>query len=127
MTPMNFLGTPQFSPISAHYSAPQSPRDDLESLCYTFIYLYTGQLPWKGHPFQSETDRYKNIGAIKQELTKDFKTIHFVLSQGLVNAGISYTLWFARHHGEQLRTLDYQSLIDKIDNPDHPDIKNLYK
>lgn len=41
-----FVGTLQFQSIAAHNKLSQSPKDDLESLVYTLVYLKNGKLPW---------------------------------------------------------------------------------
>ena len=46
---MGFVGTLMFAPRAAHEKIPQTPRDDIESLCYTLLYI-NHQLPWRGFP-----------------------------------------------------------------------------
>lgn len=41
-------GTALFSHIGATKQHPLSPRDDLEALLYTLLFLTTGTLPWEG-------------------------------------------------------------------------------
>ena len=41
------IGTAQFSSLNVHNGIEASRRDDLESLCYTFVFLFGKFLPWK--------------------------------------------------------------------------------
>lgn len=43
-----FIGTPNFASSNTHHGCCPSPRDDIESLFYTIIYLFKGNLPWMG-------------------------------------------------------------------------------
>lgn len=40
------IGTPNFASVNAHHLLELSRRDDLESLVYTLLFLYFGNLPW---------------------------------------------------------------------------------
>ena len=40
------IGTAKFASLNVHNGIEISRRDDIESLCYTFITLYGKQLPW---------------------------------------------------------------------------------
>ncbi|KAF9218697.1 kinase-like protein, partial [Gyrodon lividus] len=40
------IGTPAFTSVNSHLRLELSQRDDLESLAYTLLFLYTGSLPW---------------------------------------------------------------------------------
>jgi serine/threonine protein kinase len=42
----DLVGTPRFTSFYSHCGEPTSPRDDLLSLGYMYIYLNTGSLPW---------------------------------------------------------------------------------
>ncbi|KAL7922230.1 casein kinase I [Trichoderma austrokoningii] len=44
--PYRMAGTTDTACIAWHLKRAQSPKDDLESLAYTFIYLLRGYLPW---------------------------------------------------------------------------------
>ncbi len=66
-TPSHFVGTVSFAPRASHLNQSQSANSDLESLCYTLLFVRTGDLPWKGHPKQleSEQNRFSMIERFK--------------------------------------------------------------
>ena len=113
---MAFLGTPPYAPIAAHNSVPQTPKDDIESLCYTFIYVFLGRLPWRGQPFQSETDRYKTMNIMKQHCTNDYNTILNDLCEGKVPEVVAKLLWETRSQSELITSARYDSFIGTIDS-----------
>lgn len=39
----------RYASLGAHEERDQSRKDDLESLLYVFLDLYTGKLPWAEH------------------------------------------------------------------------------
>lgn len=45
----NLIGSRTYASINAHNFDELSRRDDLESLCYTLIYLVQGKLDWQTH------------------------------------------------------------------------------
>ncbi|OMJ85458.1 hypothetical protein SteCoe_13218 [Stentor coeruleus] len=49
-TRCRFRGSVTFASINNHMGFKQSRRDDLESLCYSLLYLIKGDLPWKPDP-----------------------------------------------------------------------------
>ena len=61
----HLVGTARFASINTHRGIEQSRRDDLESLCYTLIYLTKGRLPWQNI---TGDDKYLKILAKKSEI-----------------------------------------------------------
>ena len=62
-------GTPRYASINVHMGYEQSRRDDLESLCYTLIYLMKHKLPWQGLKDENELVRYAKIMEIKKSIS----------------------------------------------------------
>lgn len=58
---ISFVGTPTFAPLAAHLKIQQKPKDDIESICYTFMYLYNSYLPWRGFQMASANQKGKNL------------------------------------------------------------------
>lgn len=113
--PLQFLGTPPYAPIAAHKSMAQTPRDDIESLCYTFIYVCIGHLPWKGQPFNSETDRYKHMQHMKERCVNDLQTIRNDLCQNRVPDIICEILNDTRTIPQLITDQWYDQIIKKLD------------
>ena len=61
---MNFAGTIYFAPRAAHRKNMQTPRDDIESLCYCLIYITTA-LPWRGIPIGD--DKHDRLRQMKED------------------------------------------------------------
>ena len=53
-TGKQLTGTPRYASIHSHLGEELSRRDDLESMIYTWIYLYTGALPWENFSVESD-------------------------------------------------------------------------
>jgi len=64
------IGTAKFSSLNVHNGIEPSRRDDLESLCYTFILLYSNSLPWN-----KIIDENKNNTLEREELYNKIKNI----------------------------------------------------
>lgn len=63
-----FIGTPMFASINAHRRRRQGPRDDLQSLGFLLVYLFTGNLPWARFRIQWSLHTIRRIWAAKREL-----------------------------------------------------------
>ena len=68
---MNFAGTIYFAPRASHRRLIQTPRDDIEALGYTLIYI-TGTLPWRGIPIGD--DKHDRFRQIKDEFVASIET-----------------------------------------------------
>jgi serine/threonine protein kinase len=60
----NLIGSRTYASINAHNFDEISRRDDLESLCYTLIYLVFGKLDWQlksSDPYNHEHPKITNL------------------------------------------------------------------
>jgi casein kinase 1 len=62
-------GTPRYMSINAHLGREQSRRDDLEALCYVWLYFLTGSLPWQGMKAPTNEIHERRIREKKQDTT----------------------------------------------------------
>lgn len=65
-----FIGTLRFSSEAAHLGLEISRKDELESLGYTLLYMFKGNLPWMNQKFKLDEKRVK-IGEIKGKISID--------------------------------------------------------
>lgn len=63
------VGTARYASINAHVGIEQSRRDDLESLFYMVLYLFTGKLPWQGVVKGHNHDKNHLIGQMKMNIS----------------------------------------------------------
>ncbi|TDL18923.1 kinase-like protein [Rickenella mellea] len=64
----NITSNHLYASIMTLWECRQSQRDDLESLCYLFTYLFHGTLPWYHERHDREATRYKKMKIQKSEL-----------------------------------------------------------
>ena len=60
------LGAVRYASISNQLLLPLGPRDDLESLAYSLIYLHRGQLPWSQVSAPTQREKFVLIRQAKQ-------------------------------------------------------------
>ena len=67
-TNQSLVGTVRYSSVNSHEGITLSRRDDMESIGYVLIYMYTGNLPWKGigKKNMDKEDKYKLIHKYKK-------------------------------------------------------------
>lgn len=73
------IGTPNFASVNSHNLCELSRRDDLESIAYSLIYLYYGNLPWQNLKINTNHEIkltkvlfQENIKKIKNNVLYDF-------------------------------------------------------
>ena len=91
-----FIGTLIFASNAALYGFEQYPKDDLESLFYTLIYLKNGTLPWINSNAETNLEYLKEILRIRNnislnELFKGFPLEIKYIFKALKNLSINET------------------------------------
>lgn len=64
----SLIGTARFASLYTHMGFEQSRRDDLESLGYLLVYLYSGCLPWQGTKAKTKSEKYNKILELKLKM-----------------------------------------------------------
>lgn len=65
-------GTPRYMSLNTHRCDQQTPRDDLEALCYCLMYLcFRGRLPWMGITAKTPEAMIMSIGRTKASISVD--------------------------------------------------------
>ena len=65
------IGTAKYSSVYTHLGIEQSRRDDLESMIYTLIYLFNGNLPWDNLKVKNKIEKYQKILEIKMNISNE--------------------------------------------------------
>lgn len=98
-TEQNIIGSPSYVSINIHKGCNPSRRDDLESLCYVYMYITQGKLPW------SECSA-RMICKTKQDVCNNKK----------YNSPVCITIWeYVRKLGFDEKP-DYSSLMSVLQN-----------
>lgn len=66
-----FIGTSRYASVGAHLGRELSRRDDLESLGYSMLQMFTGTLPWMNFPGGSSANPHRKIAGMKQSLANN--------------------------------------------------------
>lgn len=61
----SLTGTIRYASVNSHMGIEISRRDDIESFCYTLIYLIKGTLPWMGIDSEKKRDKIDRITEMK--------------------------------------------------------------
>ena len=72
----SLTGTARYASVNAMKGHEQGRRDDMESLCYVWLYFLKGKLPWQGLPAPDQKSKMKRILEVKartsiEDLCKD--------------------------------------------------------
>ena len=71
----SFIGTPNFASVNSHQCLELSRRDDLESLGYTLLFLYFGELPWNSKIITSREEIFFSKKELLINENSDFPKI----------------------------------------------------
>ncbi|KAI0209214.1 Casein kinase 1-like protein 5, partial [Lamellibrachia satsuma] len=78
------VGTTRYASLHAHRGEDLSPRDDMESLAYVWIYLLRGNLPWQGLKAEHRDQTFAAVKEAKLSMTAER------LCEGLPDTFASY-------------------------------------
>lgn len=68
----NLTGTARYASINTHLGIEQGRRDDIESVCYVWLYFLRGSLPWQNMRANNKKDKYERIMEKKLSTPIDF-------------------------------------------------------
>ena len=105
------IGTATYSSLNMHNNIEPSRRDDMESICYTFISLYGKPLPW--------SDEIKNHKSIDGSLDKVYEIIKIKKEESLA--------WLYDIPGEFLTLLLYCRKLGFSEKPNYAYMSNMMK
>jgi len=103
----NLTGTARYASINTHLGIEQGRRDDIESLCYVFLYFLRGSLPWQNMRANNKKDKYERIMEKKLSTPIDY------LCKGFAPEFVTF--------------LTYARNLRFEDKPDYAYLKNLLK
>lgn len=75
---VDFVGTPDYASTTGLRGCRQSYRDDMESLAYTILEMWMGDLPWyltNGETIKNEGWTRRNLIAMANKRDKQWKTL----------------------------------------------------
>ena len=67
----SMVGTTRYASLHAHRGEEQSPRDDMESLAYVWLYLLRGNLPWQGIKAEHKDETFAAVKEAKLSTTSE--------------------------------------------------------
>ena len=103
------FGTVRYASYNASRGVEQSRRDDLESIGYMLIYLFTGNLPWHGMSFKDKQRKKKYLEML---LLKKY-TPNETICRGMPREFIKY--------------IDYCKKLKFEEDPDYEFLRNIFR
>lgn len=100
-------GTARYASINTHVGLEQSRRDDMEAMCYVWIYFLKGSLPWQGLKANSRQGKYEKIKEVKMSTEVE------KLCAGLPQEFVNY--------------LHYVKNLKFTDKPDYELLRQLFR
>ncbi|CAG9316660.1 unnamed protein product [Blepharisma stoltei] len=97
----SLTGTARYASINTHMGIEQSRRDDLESIGYSIVYFYRGNLPWQGVRTGTKQEKYQKI------MEKKIGTPVDQLCRGFPQEFINYMSYCRSLHFEEKPDYDY--------------------
>ena len=93
-----FSGTPDFASLNVSFGHAASRRDDLESLCYVYIFFLRGSLPWQNKRASSQEELIAAVARHKRRVSAT------VLCAGMPPAMLQFLVY--------VRTLGFKEAPD---------------
>ena len=117
------IGTAKYSSLNVHNGIEASRRDDMESLCYSFITIFGKELPW-----YKVIDEYKdeNVNENANEIV-DNKNILPELYKKIKNYKEQSLEWMYDIPGEFLTMLLYCRKLEFAEKPNYNYIRGLFE
>jgi len=138
-TGKNLTGTARYVSINTHTGIEPSRRDDLESLCYVWLYFLRGSLPWQGQK-GAKKEKYQKIMQLKQETSieeligtgvekrSDFNSTCSTNTSDAENYWVAMGMKFSRPLPQEFKFyLQYCRNLRFTDTPDYSYLRRLLK